>query len=722
MGLSDTLFGAALGCFAMRYQSAPGWVVAAIVFVLLPHQTRAADAARTLLEDLAHLRPEGPREWEEFPEQPDAQRLELTFDAAASEREQTLRLRQQDVKQAWRIELNGKHLGDLHRDENDMVVYFVIPPGTLAESNTLTIEQQPGRRTVPDDIRVGEILLDPRPLSEAIAGSFVEVTVTDADTDRPTPARITILNDRGALQAVAAHNAKTTAVRPGTVYTANGKALLVLPAGTYTILAGRGFEYSLARTTLTVEDGVKIERHLTIRREVPTEGYVACDPHVHTLTHSGHGDASVAERMVTIAAEAIELPIAADHNVQIDHEPFARAVGVREYFTPVIGNEVTTPVGHFNIFPVPAEAEVPKHGLRDWFEIFAEIERATAAPVIILNHARDLHSGVRPFGSTLFNDAVATRLDGSPIGFNAMEVVNSGATQTDVLQLFEDWMALLNRGAQVTPIGSSDSHDVARHFVGQGRTYIRCDDTDPGNIDVAAAIESLRQGRVMVSYGLLATIDVGGRSSGELAPATDEMIRVDVRVLGPHWVTADRVELFMNGSKIREEKVEPSVTDAQSEAPSGIKWTGHWLLPRPSHDVHLVAIARGPGIDGPYWKTAKPYQPTSPAWEPQVIGCSGAVRVDADGDGEWTPAREYARQVWDASQNDLTQLAQRLEEYDVAVATHAADLYQQSGGSVVSDEFRSATQTAAPQVQQGFHGYVEAWRQTQMAGTQPAER
>jgi hypothetical protein len=462
---------------------------------------------------------------------------------------------------------------------------------------------------------------------------------------------------------------------------------------------------------VTVTDGQSMEQSLTIRREVPTEGYVACDTHVHTLTHSGHGDATVLERMATIAAEGIELPVAADHNVQIDHDPFAREVGVRQYFTPVIGNEVTTPVGHFNIFPVPAESEVPKHGLHDWSEIFTEIDRATGAPVIILNHARDLHSGVRPFGPALFNSAVAARLDGAPIGFNAMEVINSGATQTDVLQLFEDWMALLNRGAQVTPIGSSDSHDVARHFVGQGRTYIRCDDADPGNIDVGAAARNLRQGRVMVSYGLLAQIDVAGRSSGELAQAIDETIRVDVRVLGPHWVTADRVELFMNGVKIREEQIAP-----KHAADTGIKWAGHWMLPRPVHDVHLVAIARGPGIDGAYWKTAKPYQPTSPVWEPQVIGCSGAVRLDADGDGTWTPAREYARRVWERSNGDLSRLVQQLEPYDAAVATHAADFYQQSGGSVVSAEFRTAMQAGATHAQEGFHKYAEAWRENQMAG------
>ncbi len=38
------------------------------------------------------------------------------------------------------------------------------------------------------------------------------------------------------------------------------------------------------------------------------------------------------------------------------------------------------------------------------------------------------------------------------------------------MQLFHDWMELLNAGYQITPVGCSDSHDVGRHFVGQERT------------------------------------------------------------------------------------------------------------------------------------------------------------------------------------------------------------------------------------------------------------
>ena len=89
-------------------------------------------------------------------------------------------------------------------------------------------------------------------------------------------------------------------MRPGVIYTSTGKARFGLPRGKYTLYAGRGFEYSLAQTSVSVMPGDRSKKTLAIRREVPTQGYVACDTHVHTLTHSGHGDATVLERMITL--------------------------------------------------------------------------------------------------------------------------------------------------------------------------------------------------------------------------------------------------------------------------------------------------------------------------------------------------------------------------------------------------------------------------------------
>ncbi len=672
-----------------------------------------AGEPQVLDRELRHLRIAGPREWSEFAERPDAARLELRFASQANAKPWTLQLRQQDVKQAWRVSLNEKQIGQLARDENDMVVYFDVPAGILHEGeNTLLVEQDARGRPTPDDIRVGEVVLHRAPRQDVLDAATVKIEVADAD-QRRSPARITIVNEAGALQTTSAASDNRLAVRPGTVYTATGLAEFGLPAGKYTIYAGRGFEYSLAAADVTLAAGDEKSLKLSIRRETPTEGYVACDTHVHTLTHSGHGDATVQERMITLAAEGIELPIATDHNVHIDHEPFAREMNVRRYLTPVIGNEVTTPVGHFNIFPVRPGAEIPNYRLRDWYTILEGIYRTPGVKVSILNHARDVHSGVRPFAPKLFNDVAGEQLKGWSMGFNAMEVVNSSATQSDPLRLFFDWMALLNRGRNVTPVGSSDSHDVARHFVGQGRTYIRCDDRDPGAIDVDMAVNNFVQGRVMVSYGLLAELTVEGKyGSGELARATGDAVTVAARVLGPHWIQASKVTLYANGVAIREADV---VADGRRDLPAGVKWRGSWTLPKPEHDVYLVAIAIGPGISGPYWKTAKPYQPTSPEWTPQVIGCSGAVWYDADGDGRKTSAHEYARGLVCEAAGDLKLLLKRLADYDEAVAAQAAHLLQSSGVSLLADETQAAIGAAAPRVQAGFRNYLNAWRKCQIA-------
>ena len=123
---------------------------------------------------------------------------------------------------------------------------------------------------------------------------------------------------------------------------------------------------------------------------------------------------------------------------------------------------------------------------------------------------------------------------------------------------------------------------------------------------------------MLVSCGLLAEITVNGKyGPGDLVPAPGE-VTVAVRVLGPGWATADKVELYANGRKIREAAI-PDGTEGRREV------GGEWTLPRFKHDVHLVAVATGPGVTELYWPIAKPYQPTSPRRQRRVIGATGAV-------------------------------------------------------------------------------------------------
>lgn len=664
----------------------------------------SADGGEVVVDPaMHHIRSGQGREWSEFPETAEAAEYRVTLRAPAGAAEQTLRLRHRDVKQTWTVLLNDQRLGRLPRDENPMVTFWPLAPALFKPGeNTLRVV---GDGPAADDILIGDARLLDRPLEAVLNEAQLHVQVVDGDTRSPLPCRLTIVDHEGSLVTTGAASSPELAVRPGVVYTSVGQARFGLPAGRYTLYAGRGFEYSLAETSLELRAGETAEQRLTIRRVVPTQGYVACDTHCHTVSFSGHGDATIQERMVTLAGEAVELPVATDHNVQIDYEPYARAAGVRRYFTPVIGNEVTTRYGHFNVFPISPTAAVINHQ-GDWPEVFAAIEATRGVRVVILNHARDIHSGFRPFDPVRHISVAGQSLEGRTLRAGAMEIVNSGALQTDVMQLVHDWFGLLNSGLRITPVGSSDSHDVARHFVGQGRTYIRAADDDPAAIDVAEACESFVAGRVVVSLGLFVEVTIDEHYTvGALVPP-GEQVAVRVRVLGPPWTRADQVRLFANGLEIRRATIDAT---GGRVLPEGVLWDEVWTIERPSHDVFLAATATGPGVAGLYWPIAKAYQPTSPDWTPYVFSLSGPVWLDADDSGTFEPAAEYARRRVAAANGDLARLIALLARDDEAVAVQAARLLQAGGAALVSEEMAGALSGAAPTTRRGFARYVQQW-------------
>jgi hypothetical protein len=678
------------------------WAAALCVALAFLGSRHDAAADLIITDRMHHLRSGAEREWAEFPVRPEGTELVRTFRASRNQGEQTLRLRHRDLKQPWVVLLNGKEIARLPLDEADTRTYWSLPPGTLRDgANDLRIHSS-GRAS--DDVAIGHVTLMDRPREQVLSEATVDVSVQERSDGRPVPARITVTDRQGTLVSLGNVSGPQHAVRPGVVYTAAVPVRLKLPAGRYVVHAGRGFEYSVASVDLTLARGSNGSRTLAIRRDVDTAGWAAMDTHVHTGTFARHGDAAIEERMLTIAGEGVELPVSAEHNMRVDFEARARAAGVRDYFTPVIGSEVTTPArGHFNVFPLPPDGRAIDERAPDWTRLRQGMQDAGGDPVVVLNHGRDVHGGFRPLGSARHIGVAGEDVEGLSLPANAMEVVNSGAVMTEALRLPLDWMGLLNRGIRLTPVGSSDSHDVSRYIVGQGRTYVRCDDRDPGRIDVAAAMARVRAGQVMVSYGLLTAISVEGNGPGELIRAPRDL-RVRIRVSGPGWARAQLVSLYVNGAKVREEQI-------RGGTKAGVKWESTWRLPRPSHDVHLVAIATGPGIAAPYWPTAKPYQPTSIAFTPYVMGLSGAVFVDADGSGAFESAYEYARREV-AGTTEPHRLAARLRSHDTAVATQAASVLRATDPATFDAKVRAMIDAAAPHVAKGLTAYLDGWAES----------
>lgn len=636
--------------------------------LLLVLCTARLPSAETVLEARRlHLGRPGAYEWEEFKDRPvDGERFSIQFKAKANPGEQTLRLRQSNVKLTWTIRLNGERLGTLTPAETPQECLLALPPGRLREGdNELVVEPPPG---LLDDIELGPVILDDRPVQDFLSGAEVQVTVTDA-TGTPLPCRLTLTRPDGTLQPLLATPANAVAVRAGVVYTGDGRATLSVPPGDYLLQAGRGFEWGVARRELRLARGTREEVALQLQREVDTTGWLAADSHIHTRTHSGHGDAELNERVLTIAGEGIELAIATDHNHAADHAPAAAALGLATRFTPIIGNEVTTKHGHFNAFPISPGAPLPNHRLEKWSELLPAIRATPGVQVVILNHPRDVHSGFTPLGGLQFNPSTGRHRDAEALAaVDGIEVITSAAMQSDVHLLFRDWFALLNRGHRLAAVGSSDSHDVNRFLLGQGRTYVAADDRDPARTDLAQVWRSYREGRLLVSLGLLTQLRVDDRFSvGDLASGLGERVRVEVSVHGPAWTRADRVELYANGILVREQALD-------DPGRAGEKARVSWELPRPAHDVHLVALATGPGVTEAFWEIPRPYQPSSKVFTPRVVGATNPVWLDADGDGRFSSAFAIARGLIDRHGEDKTALQAALERCDAAVATQARSL------------------------------------------------
>ena len=465
------------------------------------------------------------------------------------------------------------------------------------------------------------------------------------------PARITVVDAQGALAPVQAAADPILAIRPGVVYTATGEARLQLPDGEYTVWASRGVEYDAQSRTIRVAAGgpdVALDLRLTRAFQIP--GWAAGDVHVHTLERSGHGDATLLERAVTLAGEGLEFAVSTEHNLAEDFTAALRQAGLDDEVTSIPGVEFTTPLGHFNLFPVEPGSALPDPSL-DWDPLWRALRSGVRPAVVMQNHPRDLHAGYRPMDDAHYLEDVGEWLNGRTFPGNAIEVVNSGAMQSDPLQGVRDWLAQLNRGARVAGMGTSDSHDVARIQVGQARTYVRAGGADgpPAADDVVSAIV---RGETVVSYGLVASLEM------------NEADQPFVRVHGPQWVRVREIQLYANGEVVATRQL----TDSGR---GGLKWSGTLPIPSKGHDVWLAAVAIGEDVQLPFWSVAAPYQPSLPVATPMTLGVSQAVPLDGDADGRFESARAIAERLVAEAAGDAQALERSLSSYDAAVAAQA---------------------------------------------------
>jgi hypothetical protein len=203
--------------------------------------------------------------------------------------------------------------------------------------------------------------------------------------------------------------------------------------------------------------------------------------------------------------------------------------------------------------------------------------------------------------------------------------------------------------------------------------------------------------------GLLVTMSVEEKFGvGDLAVRLPQEVNVKVRVQAPSWINATNVVLFANGVRVWEKSI-----DSSKPARDGTKADFSWRMPRPSHDVYLVALATGPGITAPFWATPRPYQPISTHWQNRVIASTNPIYLDADADGAFTSARGYAQKTIGQYGVDPPKLLDALNRFDEAVAAQAAQLCAAAGVDLPGPGFQNALALAKPAVRRGFAAFAE---------------
>ncbi|MFW6057616.1 MAG: hypothetical protein ACOC9W_02060 [Persicimonas sp.] len=180
---------------------------------------------------------------------------------------------------------------------------------------------------------------------------------------------------------------------------ADGVARLEARPGVYDVYFSRGTEYALEkREQVEIEAGEVRRFRVNLEREIDPQGYLSGDFHMHARGSIDSG-LDFNERVISIAAEGVEVVTSSDHNHVSDYMPYIVRNSLHPWLKSVVGVELTTfEFGHFNAFPVDYEVGSINGGSVPWQnlppqKIFDELRSSSDTTendtIVQINHPRD---------------------------------------------------------------------------------------------------------------------------------------------------------------------------------------------------------------------------------------------------------------------------------------------------------------------------------------------
>ncbi len=467
------------------------------------------------------------------------------------------------------------------------------------------------------------------------------------DRGEPIPGRLTFVGSGPPGTNLFPNHAaapQELAMRKDLIYSLSGIGRITVPVGNYRVFASRGLEWSLDQTDLEIKPEVEASFEAVLRPEIDTKGWVSADFHLHTLTYSGHGDANLEERMISILGEGLEVAVATDHNHHTDFTPTLAQLGATGQVLPIVGNEISTPLGHFNSFPLNPSGPIFPPNLRDGPALFGMVKAHQSGvgvtPVIQVNHPR--WTGIDYFTKVqldpLSGEAKSRRY--SP-DFDSIEILNENAgwgyyetadapvaTGKSRESVLEDWFNLLDRGLRVAAVGNSDSHSVRAQIAGFPRNFVRSSTDLPAEVSIEEVATAVREKLCFTTTGPFVEVLVNNAPTGSEVRARDAEVELHVKIQAASWIDVDRVIVVINGDR---QQIHPV-----DQVRNRIRFDQILQIPL-IEDSWLVVLVEGDDSLAPIVPDKE--RPILP------IAITNPIWIDADGVNGWKPPLQTAQEL-----------------------------------------------------------------------------
>lgn len=399
---------------------------------------------------------------------------------------------------------------------------------------------------------------EPEPEIEVHEGNL-RYEVRDAETGALIPCKLTLLGASGTRtprlsrgdipryegRAIAAANR---------IMSLTGQGVSRVPDGTYDVYVSRGPEWEMFTERGVRVGSVQAKIAAKLRHVVDTKGWLSGDFHVHAAS-SFDSRVPMSARVYEFISDGVDMIVSTDHNVIADYEPIIEDLGVRKLLLSAMGDEITTSGwGHYGAFPLPFDEGAPGGGAvrtrrRAPADIFRDVREDAPDALIDVHHPRfDRRMGYFEVGK-LNAAADSAKRPGFSFDFDAIEILNGyeDFDQKTVGKVMEDWFGLIRHGHLAAATGNSDTHHMTYNLGGYPRNYVRVPDDSPEKATGAAVAAAVKQRHCFFTTGPFVEMSVGSTKIGDVAPAPDGKIRVEIKVQAAPWVSVSRVTLFVDG-------------------------------------------------------------------------------------------------------------------------------------------------------------------------------